>query len=362
VAKKLSHDNLLFAVTLILALFGLIMVYSASAVIALQLFQDKYYFLIKHLISLVAGFAVLVILMHVNYRWFRKPWLVYTLVGISLALLILVLFAPAQHNTNRWFRFGSFAFQPSELSKIALVLYLAYILEKKGDKLNDFFYGFFPCLFILAQFASLILLEPDLGTALTLILIAGVMLFLAGIRYRYISIFLLAAIPAFYAFIMNVDWRKKRLLAFLDPMSDPQGYGFQPLQSLLAIGSGGVSGVGPAEGTRKLFFLPEPHTDFIFSVIGEEYGLIGASLVVVLFLLLFWRGLKIALRSTEKFGFYLAIGLTSLIVLQAFMNISVALSLLPTKGITLPLVSCGGTSLIMTLASVGILLNISYNE
>jgi cell division protein FtsW len=360
--RKSSYDSFLFAVTLILALFGLIMVYSASAVIAMELYSDKYHFLLKHVLGLAAGLAALAALMHLDYTWLKRSWIVYFLVFLSLGSLVAVLFAPARHGTNRWFRSGTFSFQPSELAKVVLVIFLAYMIEKKEGRLNDFFHGLFPCLLILGQIVSLILLEPDLGTAVTIVMIAGAMLYVAGVRYRYGLLLILAAVPAFYAFVFHVEWRKQRLLAFLNPMNDPQGYGFQPLQSLMAIGSGGIFGVGPAESTRKLFFLPEPHTDFIFSVIGEEYGFIGTSLIIVLFVLLFWRGIRIAVRSQDKFGLYLAVGLTFMIVSQALMNISVALSLLPTKGITLPLVSSGGSSLIATLASIGILLNISYNS
>jgi cell division protein FtsW len=361
-SRKRSFDNFLFALVLVLALFGLIMVYSASAVIALELYGNKYHFLIKHVLSLVAGLGAMVAAMHFKYTWFRKPWLVYTLVLASVLMLIGVLLVPAQNNANRWFRFGNFSFQPSEFAKIVLVIFLAYIIDKKKERLNDFFHGLFPCLLILAQFVSLILLEPDLGTAMIMLFITGVMLYVAGIKYRYVFMFVLVSIPAFYSFILNVEWRKQRLLAFLNPMNDPQGYGFQPLQSLMALGSGGIFGVGPAESTRKMFFLPEPHTDFIFSIIGEEYGLIGTSVIILLFVLLFWRGVLVSLRCQETFGFYLGIGLTFMVVVQAFMNISVALSLLPTKGLTLPLISCGGSSLVMTLASLGILLNISYND
>jgi cell division protein FtsW len=274
-------------------------------------------------------------------------------------LLLATFFMHDSHHTHRWIRFGIFSFQPSEIAKPALVLFLAWFLQNRVDQLQDWRRALLPAALPSLIFIALILKEPDLGTALVCAIVTALMLYLAGAQVKYLALALLAASPVLYYMLFHVAWRRARMIAFLNPGKDPRGTGFHILQSLIAVGAGGIHGVGLMEGRQKLFYLPEPQTDFIFANIAEELGLIGTLFVVALFLMLAYRGLRAALLSTDPFARFLAFGITATIVIQAFFNISVVLALVPTKGIALPFISAGGTSLFFTLVSMGVLLNIT---
>jgi cell division protein FtsW len=360
-AKKLSSDSTLFTVSIALLGVGLVFVWSASSAQALELHGNAYHFLVRQVVWAAVGLAVMVAAMRFDYRKLRRPGLVYLVVGSATVLLILVLFARPVNDVHRWLRLGALSFQPAELAKLALVLFLAYHLERKGERVNDFLTSIFPVLLLLGWFAFLVFIQPDLGSAATLVLIGCVVLFLAGVRLRYFAGLALLGLPLFYKAIFAAAYRRERLEAFLNPWSDARGSGYQIIQSLIAVGTGGVSGVGMMEGRQKLFYLPYPYSDFIFAVIGEELGMLGAIAVVGCFVLLLWRGVRAAWMAPDAFGLYLAAGLTLAVVLQAFINVSVVLGLLPTKGIPLPFISAGGSSLVLTLLSIGLVLSVSQH-
>jgi cell division protein FtsW len=272
-----------------------------------------------------------------------------------------VLFSSPINGSRRWFSIGPLGIQPSELAKIAAILFAAMMLERRMHRVNELKYSLLPIGIVVGVLVGLILIEPDLGTAVSMLAVVGTMVFIAGLSYRYIFGAILLALPAFYVLIWTVEYRRRRIVSFVDPWADPLGDGFQIIQSLIAIGTGGLTGKGLMAGVQKLFYLPEPHTDFIFAVIGEELGLVGATLIVLCFCVITWRGLRAAMYAPDAFGSLLAIGLTMMIALQAFVNISVVMGLLPTKGITLPLVSNGGSSLLVNLLAMAILLNISQH-
>jgi cell division protein FtsW len=298
--------------------------------------------------------------MKVDYRRYKQPAVVFSLLGITTLLLISVFFLDRSHNTHRWIRFGGwFSFQPSEVAKPALILFLAYFLEMRTKLMHDWRSTLLPAIVPTVVFLGLIAKQPDLGTAIACAGVTATILYVAGVRFRYFGYALASAVLPLYLLIFRVKWRYERILAFLDPYSDPQGRGFHIIQSMIAVGTGGVTGLGLMEGKQKLFYLPEPHTDFIFSVVAEEVGLVGSLIVIALFVLFLYRGFRAALHIEEPFGRYLATGITSMVVLQALFNISVVLGLMPTKGIPLPFISYGGTSLFVTLACVGVLLNIT---
>jgi len=274
-------------------------------------------------------------------------------------LLVAVLFLDRSHNTHRWIRLGAFSFQPSELAKPALILFFAWFLAGRLRSMDDWRNTLLPAVLPALVFAGLIVRQPDLGTAIVVLLVASVVLFVAGMQLRYFAFALAGSLPLLYLLVFRVKWRYERILAFLDPWSDPLGRGFHVIQSLIAVGTGGITGVGLMEGKQKLFYLPEPHTDFIYSVVAEEIGLLGALAILVLFGVFLYRGLHTAVSTHDPFARLLAAGITAMVVVQAFLNLSVVLGLLPTKGIPLPMVSYGGSSLFVTLASVGVLLNIT---
>jgi len=358
-AKRVSVDKWLFAVTLLLVVFGLVMVFSASAVMAKERFGSPYSFLLKQLAWAGAGIAAMLVVMNIDYRRLRLPSVVFTFLGITSLLLIAVFFLHDSHNTHRWLKFGGFSFQPSELAKPALILYLAYFLETRWQQITDWKHVLIPAVAPTLLFAALIVKQPDLGTALACIAITASMLFVAGMRTRYLWYALAASALPLYFLIVRVPWRWARVEAFLDPFKDPQGKGFHIIQSMIAVSTGGLTGLGLMEGKQKLFYLPEPHTDFIFAVTAEELGLWGSLLVVVLFAIFLFRGIRVALRTEDVFAKFLAAGITSMVVVQALFNMSVVLDMVPAKGIPLPLISYGGSSLFLTLASVGVLLNIT---
>jgi cell division protein FtsW len=360
-AKKLSSDKWLFGITLALVFCGVIMVFSASAVLAEKRFDSPYYFLFRQGLWALLGIIGMSGLMHLNYHHLRKPLLVFGGLFICAVCLGAVLVIDKSHQTHRWIRLGFLSFQPSELSKFFLVLFLAHFLERQAGKINDWMHTLFPVIAVLVVFLGLVVIEPDLGTPITIATVALILLFCAGLAYRYALVALLVSLPTVIYFIHSSSYRMKRIMVFLDPWKDPLGAGFQVTQSLIAVGAGGVAGTGLMEGKQKLFYLPEPHNDFIFAVIGEELGLIGTLAILGLFGLFLWRGLRIALRAPDPFGQYLALGLTFIVFCQALINISVAISLLPTKGIPLPFISSGGSSLLISLLGVGVLLNISQH-
>jgi cell division protein FtsW len=360
-ARKLQSDKWLFLATLALICASVVMVYSASALVALERFQQPYLYVTRQMMFAAVGVAVLSIVMRIDYRTYKNDKLIWSLLGVVAVLLIGVLFSRPINNARRWVGVGGFGIQPSELAKLAAILFTALTLERRRHRINELGYSLLPIALITGLLVGLIMLEPDFGTSVSLLAVIAMMVFAAGFSYRYMAGAVLLALPALYVIVMQADYRRRRLLTFMDPWADPLGDGFQIIQSLIAVGTGGVFGKGLMNGVQKLFYLPEPHTDFIYAVISEETGLIGASLVLLCFCVIAWRGLRTAMRAPDSFGAFLALGITMMLVLQAFFNISVVLGLVPTKGIPLPLVSNGGSSMLINLLGVGVLLNISQH-
>ncbi len=358
-AKRVSVDGWLFTVTLILVFLGLVMVFSASAVMAKERYGSGYFFLFRQVGWAATGIAAMVVAMKIDYRRYKHPGVVFSVLGVTTLLLISVFFLDRAHNTHRWIHFGGFSFQPSEVAKVAVILFLAYFLENRIGSMHDWRNTLLPAILPTLMFLALIVLQPDLGTAIACAAITACIMFVAGVQLRYLGYACVAAILPLYFLIFRVAWRWDRIKAFLNPYSDPQGKGFHIIQSLIAVSTGGITGLGFMEGKQKLFYLPEPHTDFIFAVTAEELGLLGSLVVLLLFGIFLWRGVRTALRTQDTFGRLLAVGITCMVVVQAFINISVVLGLVPTKGIPLPFVSYGGSSLFVTLACVGVLLNIT---
>ena len=360
-SRKLRYDRYLFAAAILIVIFGVVMIYSASAILALQKTngENPYLFVTKQCIWLAAGSVLMLVLMHIDFARVRDPRIVYSLLGAVCMALILVLFQAPINGTHRWFVFPIGQFQPSEIAKPAVILFFASYLSQKEERINELSSTLLPLLAVLAIIAGLILLQPDFGTAATIFFVAAAMVFVAGLSWKKIVIAAIAIIPIATAVLLSADYRRDRLLTFMNPEADPLGKGFQAMQSLIALGTGGFSGLGIGNGRQKLFFLPEPHTDFIFAIIGEELGFIGAVLLLGAYAFLVWRGIRIAQRATDRFTFYAALGFTLMIGVQVLINASVALCLLPTKGIPMPLVSYGGSSLLTSLIAVGALLNLS---
>jgi cell division protein FtsW len=360
-ARKLKSDKLLFTATLLLVCTSVVMVYSASAVMAMERFQQPYWFLSKQAAWALMGLLLVPIVMRIDYRQYRQPIVIWAILAVAAAALVAVLFSRPVNGATRWLGVGPFGVQPSELAKIAVIIFTAALLERRMERIDDVSYSLFPIAIVVGGIIALILAEPDLGTAVAVAMIVGAMVFAAGISYRYVVGLALASLPAFYFLVMTSEYRRRRVLAFLDPWSDPLGTGYQMIQSMTAVGTGGLLGRGLMGGVQKLFYLPEPHNDFIFAVISEELGLIGATVVLACFGVIVWRGLRTAVNAPDRFGAFLAIGLTTMVVFQAFFNISVVLGLLPPKGIPLPFVSAGGSSLLINLVGMAILLNVSQH-
>jgi cell division protein FtsW len=360
-ARKLQSDKWLFLATLALVSVSVVMVYSASALLALDRFQQPYLFVTKQVMWVLLGIALLSLVMRVDYRVYRNDTLVWTALGVVGLLLVAVLFSRPVNGARRWFAVGGFGIQPSELAKLIAIVFTAIMLERRMHRVNDLHYALLPIALVVGPLVGLVVLEPDYGTAVSLLAVVGIMVFAAGISYRYLLGAVLLTLPPLWVILMSAEYRRRRLVAFLDPWADPLGDGFQIIQSLIAVGTGGISGRGLMQGVQKLLYLPEPHTDFIFAVVGEELGLIGASVIVICFCVIAWRGMRTALRAPDGFGAFLALGLTMMIVLTAFLNMSVVLGLMPTKGIPMPLVSFGGSSLLINLLGLGVLLNISQH-
>jgi cell division protein FtsW len=361
-ARKLKSDRILFTAAVLLVCVSVVMVYSSSAALAFDRFGQAYMFLTRQAMWTALGLVALVVAMRIDYRTYRNEAFIWALTGAVCVLLVLVLFSAPVNGARRWFNLGGLGIQPSELAKIAAVFFTALMLERRMHRIDELSYSLLPIGIVVGVMSGLILIEPDLGTALSLLMIVGTMVFAAGLNYRYLLGTAIAVVPIVYLLVASSPYRLRRLLAFMDPEADPLGDGFQVMQSLIAVGTGGVFGRGLMGGVQKLFFLPEPHTDFIYAVIGEELGLLGATTVLVCFGIIAWRGVRIAMRAQDAFGAFLALGVTAMIAVQALVNISVVLGLLPTKGIPLPLVSSGGSSLLISLAGVGVLLNVSQHE
>lgn len=360
-ARKLKSDKVLFLATLLLVCVSVVMVYSASAALAMQRYDQPYFFLIRQTMWAALGLAAMSVAMRLDYRTYREPRFIWMSLGVVVFLLVAVLFSRPINGSSRWFGIGGIGIQPSELAKLCAIFFMAELLDRRMSRINDLGYSLLPVALVIGVLVGLILAEPDLGTAVILLTIVAAMVFAAGLSYRYVVGAILCGLPVLYIVLMSKQYRRDRLMAFWDPWRDPLGDGFQIIQSLIAVGSGGVLGRGLMRGVQKLFYLPEPHTDFIYSVIGEELGLVGATVVLICFLVITWRGLRVATSAPDRFGTFLAIGLTMMIGVQALLNISVVLGLVPNKGIPLPFVSAGGSSLVISLLGMGILLNVSQH-
>jgi cell division protein FtsW len=357
--QSFDYDVRLLFPVLFLVGIGIVMVYSASSALAFKKFGTEYYFLKKQMLFAFLGIVALIICSRFPYRFFRS--LTYPLLILALIFLAAILITGLGYSAGgakRWFRLGSFSFQPSEFARFALVIYLAYSMNKKKDVLKDFYVGFLPHMMILFMFTALIIFQPDFGSVIILGVLTWVMLFVGGVRIWHLIASLVLITPITYFFMVSADYRLKRIMSFLNPWQYSANDGYQIVHSLMAFGTGGLWGTGIGKGYQKLFYLPEPHTDFIFSVIGEELGLWGVLIILGLYILIFWRGIFIAGNCRDSFGSFLATGLTTAIGLQVCVNMGVALGLLPTKGLTLPFLSYGGTSLLLNMASIGILMNI----
>ncbi len=357
--QKLQVDKWLFSATIGLALFGVVMVYSASAVIAQQENHSQFHYVIKQTLWTSIGFLAMFIAMRFDYQNLNRRWIVYGSLILTILLLLAVFGFSPINGARRWIKLKGFSIQPSEIAKLVLALFLARFLDKRAGDENSFWRTFLPCFVVLGVIAGLVAKEPDLGTALMLAIICFTVCFAAGLRPRHLVYAVVPALLYVGKMLIFTPFRMKRLSAFIDPWADSQGTGYQVVQSLIAVGSGGPHGLGFAQGKQKLLFLPFAHSDFIFAVVGEELGLVGALIIVFVFAIFLWRGMRAALRAPDRFGMFLGIGIVVSIVAQALLNMSVVLALLPTKGIPLPFISYGGSSLVPTLAGVGILLNIS---
>jgi cell division protein FtsW len=366
VPRPVQTDRWLFGSTIALCLVGAVMVFSASAVTARDQYGNGYHFLLRQLLWLILGLGGLLILMNADYRKLRRPEFIFTGMFVVVVMLVGVFFLDKSHATHRWIRLGAASLQPSELAKLAVIFYLAWFLEMRRRPrsfgVNDWKRTILPALGPVLAMVGLVVVEPDLGTAVEIFIIAVVMLYVAGLDGRYIAGAALAALPVVYLLIVRVSYRYERVVAFLNPTADPQGRGFQLLQSLIAVGSGGFTGVGLMESKQKLFYLPEAHTDFIFAVLCEELGFIGGALVIALLAIYGWRGLRAAFNAPDEFGRFAALGITIMVMSQALINLGVVLGMMPTKGIPLPFISYGGSSLLVMLLATGVLLNISQQS
>ncbi len=364
-ARKLAIDRFLFGPVVLLVGLGLLMIYSASA---MQIYlpsaggpSQPLFFVFKQGFAVLFGALLTIVAMRVDYRRLNDPRLVSLGLSLLFLALVAVLFRPPINGTRRWLNVGFMSVQPSEFAKIGLVVALAALLCRREGEMEDVRRTLLPAAGLLAGLAGLVLLQPDFGTALSYFAIAAAMLFYAGLRLRWFAGGALLALPALVAYAWSAPYRRARILSFLHPESDPLGSGYQALQSLIAVGTGGVTGLGLGDGKQKLFFLPYPYTDFIYAIVGEELGLVGCAIVLALFGMVFARGMRAAVNAPDSFGRLLGLGLAVMIVVQALVNISVVLALLPTKGIPLPFLSYGGSALWADLIAVGVLLNISQH-
>ena len=361
--RKLRIDWFLFTIAAGLALFGAVMVYSASAMIALKETEgvSQFTYFYKQFGFTLAGLMVMYATSKIDYRWYQDTRIVYGILIVTVVLLLAVFGFPAINGARRWIRFPGFSFQPSEIAKIALPIFLAYFLTEKKDAVGELKETVLPCAAVLIGLGAMIMLEPDLGTTMVLCAVFVAVYFAAGAKWLHIILTVGSLFVVGAAALVLSPWRMKRLFAFLDPWENSADGSYQVVQGLYAIGSGGIFGEGFAKGQQKFFYLPYPYSDFIFAVVGEELGLIGTLAVVIAFGLLLWRGTRAALLAPDRFGMLLGIGIITGIVVQALFNISVVVSILPAKGIPLPFISYGGSSILLTLFAVGILLNLSQH-
>lgn len=359
-ASPVRFDALLLCAVLALVSLGLVMVYSASAILAQDKLHDSLYFLKRQLVAAGLGVVGMAVVMQLGWR--RLARLAYPLLITAIVLLVLVRIpgiGSSAGGAQRWIRLPGFGLQPAEVAKFAWVVYLAYSLAKKREKVSTFSVGFLPHLALCGLLVGLCMMQPDFGSSVLLVFLLFTLLFAAGAKLSYLVGSVLLALPLGYAAIATSPYRMKRILAFLDPWAHRHDVGYQVTESLMSIGSGGITGLGLGDGRQKLYFLPEAHTDFIFAIIGEELGLIGVTLLVALYALVIWRGIRISLAAPETFGTYLGLGLTSIVAFQATVNMCVAMGLMPTKGLTLPFVSYGGSSLVVLMGAAGVLLSLS---
>ncbi len=361
-ARKLSSDKILFAALVALSLFGCVMIYSASAVSAAQTGGNPYRYLLKQVAALAVGGLAAFAVYRTDYRHFARPWVVYGLYGASLALCVAVLFEAPINSARRWIPLGPVTLQPSEMLKIALVLVLAYQITRQTRATGNPERALLPGVVFTAVAAGVVVREPDLGTATCYVVLCAVLMWLAGARARIFWTGVAAMVPILGVLVLSASYRRARILSFLNPEADPLRAGFQAVQSLIAVGTGGLLGNGLGSGRQKLFFLPYPHTDFIFAIVGEELGFVGSMAVVLAFGVVAWRGFRAARRAPDSFAALLAAGATAVLVVQAAINVSVVLCLVPTKGIPLPFVSYGGSSLVASWIAGGLILNISQHE
>ena len=357
--KRGTPDFVIFAVTLMLLTVGLVMVFSSSAVSSYLDYDDSFYYLKKQLFSALIGVGVMVFAMNFEFYYLRRLANPALLLALGFLVLVLVI-GTVSHGSSRWLGLGFIpSFQPSEVAKLGVVIFVAKNLSENQDKMHSFFKGILPNLAVVAVVCALILLQPDLGTAVSIAGTVYLMLIAGGARLRHLTFIGLLGVALVVLAIIIAPYRMERFTAFLNPWADPSDTGFQTIQSLLALGSGGLLGMGLGQSRQKFFYLPERHTDFIFAILGEELGFIGAAFVLLLFFIFLWRGFRVALTVGDSFGGLLAVGITCMVVLQMIINIGVVTGSMPVTGITLPLVSYGGSSLVLVLFGIGILLNIS---
>jgi len=359
-SPAVAYDIQLLFPVLFLVGIGIVMVYSASSAVALREYGSDYLFLKKQAIFAFIGIVALAACRHVPYQWYRP--LSYPMLAVALLFLIAIQFTDLGFSAGgsaRWLKIGKLTFQPSEFARFALVVFLAYSLDKKGEKIKEFSIGFVPHLLVFGVFAVCIFQQPDFGSVVILGILTWLMMFVGGVRCRHLFLSLIALLPVAIYYLVTAEYRVKRLLSYLNPWDYPADEGYQVVHSLMAFGTGGLWGTGIGKGFQKLFYLPEPHTDFIFSIIGEEFGLVGVLIIIGLYGLILVKGIQIARSAPDTFGALMAFGLTSALGLQVCINMGVALGLLPTKGLTLPFLSYGGTSLLLNMASIGVLMNIS---
>ena len=358
-----AYDIQLLFPVLFLVGIGIVMVYSASSAVALKKFGSDYLFLKKQALFALIGIVALVACRHFPYQWYRP--LTYPLLAVALLFLIAIQVTDlgfSAGGSTRWLRIGSLTFQPSEFARFAMVVFLAYSLDKKRENIKEFSIGFIPHILVFGVFAVCIFQQPDFGSVVILAIITWLMMFVGGVRCTHLFTSLIALLPVAVYYLVMEEYRVKRLLSFLNPWEYPADEGYQVVHSLMAFGTGGLWGTGIGKGFQKLFYLPEPHTDFIFSIIGEEFGLFGVLIIIGLYGLILFKGIQIARHTPDTFGSLMAFGLTSAMGIQVCINMGVALGLLPTKGLTLPFLSYGGTSLLLNMASIGILMNISASR
>jgi cell division protein FtsW len=362
-ARTLKSDRWLFVLTLCLVAVSVVMVYSASAVRAANdpRYSSDYHFLLRQGIWALMGFGAMFFVMRIDYRFYRRPIVIWGLLGVTAILLVAVFSFPEINGTKRWISLGFASLQPSELAKLSVILFAAAVLDRRMHRIHEVREVLLPIGLVTLVVVSMILLQPDYGTSAVILAVAGVMVFMAGLQYRWVFAAGLLLAPAAAVLAVASPYRWDRIKAFLNPEADPLGAGYQANQSLIALGSGGLFGRGFMDGIQKRYYLPEAHTDFIYAVIGEEFGLIGTTLILMCFVAIAWRGLRVGLLAPDRFGALLGLGITSVIVLQAFVNLSVVTALAPTKGIPLPFVSSGGSSLLINMIGMGVLLNISQH-